>query len=529
MLTPRDAHADFGWIRAMKDWQRRAISFVYDNFRIVVGVLAVLTVAAVALLPFLPSSFMPDFRENHFVMQVDASAPGVSLDEMLTVGKRISADILELPYVATVSQQVGRAELGEDTSGPHQSEFQVELKPDAGIDQGEAEDALREILSHYPGVQTEVTTFLGDRISESLTGDTADISVKIFGDRLDALDSTARRIKTALSGTGGIADLQFKPQSGTPTFALQLDSAALAATGLKAGDVLDAVESDYAGATVGQTYSGVRAVDVAILLPPAARNRPELLSSLMIAGPLGPVPLGQIAHITSTETRYSVAHDGGQRFDVITFNVAGRSLQATVNDAKARVAGLKLPQGVYVEFSGAAEAARAAQLQMLLYTGFALVLIGMILFLSFQWRAHTWLVLVNLPFSLIGSVAAIALMGGGLSLGAMVGLVTVFGVSARNAILLLSHYEHLVETEGTIWGVDAVLRGAQERLVPILMTAAVTALGLLPLAIGLHQPGQEIEGPMAVTVLGGLISSTLLNLVVLPALAERFGGPRRAA
>jgi Cu/Ag efflux pump CusA len=529
MLTPRDAHADFGWIRAMKDWQRRAISFVYGNFRIVVGVLAVLTVAAIALLPFLPSSFMPDFRENHFVMQVDASTPGVSLDEMLAVGKRISADILELPYVATVSQQVGRAELGEDTSGPHQSEFQVELKPDAGIDQGEAEDALREILSHYPGLQTEVTTFLGDRISESLTGDTADVSVKIFGDRLDALDSTARRIKGALSGTGGIADLQFKPQSGTPTFALQLDSAALAATGLKAGDVLDAVESDYAGATVGQTYSGVRAVNVAILLPPAARNRPELLSSLMIAGPLGPVPLGQVARIIPTETRYSVAHDGGQRFDVITFNVVGRSLQATVNDAKARVAALKLPQGVYVEFSGAAEAARAAQLQMLLYTGFALVLIGMILFLSFQWRAHTWLVLVNLPFSLIGSVAAIAAMGGGLSLGAMVGLVTVFGVSARNAILLLSHYEHLVEVEGTVWGVDAVLRGAQERLVPILMTAAVTALGLLPLAIGLHQPGQEIEGPMAVTVLGGLISSTLLNLVVLPALAERFGGPRRPA
>jgi Cu/Ag efflux pump CusA len=165
---------------------------------------------------------------------------------------------------------------------------------------------------------------------------------------------------------------------------------------------------------------------------------------------------------------------------------------------------------------------------MLLYTGFALVLIGMILFICFQWRSNTWLVLANLPFSLIGSVVAIALIGGGLSLGAMVGLVTVFGVSARNAILLLAHYEHLVEEEGAPWTAATILRGAQERLVPILMTAAVTALGLLPLAIGLHQPGQEIEGPMAVTVLGGLLSSTILNLVVLPALAERFGGPRRA-
>ena len=191
------------------------------------------------------------------------------------------------------------------------------------------------------------------------------------------------------------------------------------------------------------------------------------------------------------------------------------------------MAALKLPAGVIVAFTGAAAAQQAAQLQMLLYTGFALILIGLLLFVSFQWRRHTWLVLVNVPFSLIGSVAAISLMGSGLSLGAMVGLVTVFGISARNAILLLAHYEHLVEAEAAPWDVETVLRGAQERLIPILMTAAVTALGLLPLAVGMHQPGQEIEGPMAVTVLGGLISSTLLNLVVLPALAERYGGPGR--
>jgi len=164
---------------------------------------------------------------------------------------------------------------------------------------------------------------------------------------------------------------------------------------------------------------------------------------------------------------------------------------------------------------------------MALYTGFAVVLIGLLLFVCFHWRSNTWLVLVNVPFSLIGAVAGIALTGSGLSVGAMVGLVTVFGVSARNAILLLAHYEHLVEVEGAPWNVETILRGAQERLVPILMTAAVTALGLMPLAIGANQPGQEIEGPMAITVLGGLMTSTLLNLLVLPALAERFGGPRR--
>ena len=527
LLKARDAHADSGWIRTLKSWQRKGIGFVHDYFRLVLAGLAVMTVAAVAVLPFLPSSFLPEFREGHFVMQVYGATPGASLTEMADVGKRIAADVLALPYIATVSQQLGRAAAGEDTNGPYQTEFHIEMKPDAKVDQGEAEDALRQIAAKYPGLQTDVRTFLGDRIDESLTGETAGNVVKIFGNQLDSLDATAGNIVTALTGTPGIADLQFKPESGTPTLLLQLQPAALAASGLKAGDVLDAVQTDYAGTVVGQTFSGTRTVDATILLPQAARNRPELLSSLMIAGPFGPVPLGQIARIVPADGRYMVEHDGGQRFDSVTFNVSGRSLQATVNEAKAKVAALKMPPGVFVEFSGEAAAAQAAQLQMLLYTLFALMLIGLLLFICFTWRANTWLVLVNLPFSLIGSVAAIALMGSGLSVGAMVGLVTVFGISARNAILLLSHYEHLVESEGEPWAHDTVLRGAQERLVPILMTAAVTALGLLPLALGLHQPGQEIEGPMAVTVLGGLLSSTLLNLVVLPGLAEHFGGPRK--
>jgi len=526
MLKARDSHGNQRWITWLKAHQRRVIAAVYGRFRLVGALLFAATVIAVACLPFMGGSFMPDFREGHFVMQVSASTPGASLDEMMAMGERVSKEVLGLPYVASVEQQIGRAALGEDTWGPHQSEFHIELKPDADVDQTEAEDALRDIISHYPGLQSEVVTFLGDRISESLTGETADIAVKVFGDQLDTLDATGKRIAGALRGTPGIADLQFKPESGTPTFALQIQPEALVANGLKMQDVLEAVQTEYAGATVGQTYAGTRIVDVDLLLPPGARERPELLSSLTVASPFGPVPLSQVARVAPTETRFKITHDGGQRFVSLTFNVVGRGLQATEQDAQARVAALKLPPGVRAEFSGAAAEQRAAQTQTALYTAFAVALIGLILFICFHWRSNTWLVLVNLPFSLIGAVAGIALTGSGLSVGAMVGLVTVFGVSARNAILLLAHYEHLVEAEGASWNAETVLRGAQERLVPILMTAAVTALGLLPLAIGMHQPGQEIEGPMAVTVLGGLISSTLLNLLVLPALAQRFGGPR---
>jgi len=525
-LKVRHSHGDAAWLRWLKARQAGAIGLATRRLWLVSAVLAVLTIGAGAALPFLASSFMPKFQEGHFVIQASSSVPGTSLDEMMAVGKRISADILKLPYIATVEQQIGRAQLGEDTWGPHRSEFHVELKADAKVNQDDAQNALRKIMEKYPGLQTEVVTFLDDRISESLTGDTADIDVKVFGDQLDTLDATARRIVAALNGTPGIVDLQFKPQSGTPTLNMELIPAALTAAGLKSQDVLDAVQTDFSGTTVGQTYAGVRSIDVVLRLPESQRNRPDVLSSLMIASPTGPVPLSQLARITPADTRYTIQHDGGQRYVAITFNIEGRAMDAVVKEAQSRIdSKVKLPTGVYVQFAGAAAEAAAARTQMLLYTSFALVLIGMILFISFDWRTNTWLVLVNMPFSLIGAVAAIALLGQGLTLGAMVGLVTVFGISARNAILLLAHYEHLFHEEGAPWNADTILRGAQERLVPILMTAAVTALGLMPLAFGMNSPGQEIEGPMAVTVLGGLFSSTLLNLVVLPALAARFGGP----
>ncbi len=523
LLRRRDARPETRWLTRLKSWQRSAVRRVNGHINVTIVVLIGLAVAAVSALPFLGGTFMPDFREGHFVMQVSSSIPGTSLEQMLKLGRRISAEVLALPYVKSIEQQVGRAELGEDTWGPQRSEFHVELKADARVDQSAAQIALRGILDHYPGIQSEVLTFLGDRISESLSGETAQVAVKVFGEDLDALDAAGDQIVAALGRIKGIVDLQFKRQTGTPTIAIRLIPQALAAAGLKVQDVLDTIGTAYAGARVGKTYQGTRTVDVAVLLPDSLRHQPAQLARLMIASPMGPVPLSQVAEVRLAQERYSIEHDGGQRRVSVTFNVGGASLQDVARQAQRAIArSVAVPAGVYLEFTGAAAAERQTRTELLLYSALAFALIVTILFVSFHWRANGWLVLANLPFCLIGSVLAIAVTGIGISLGTVVGLVTVFGISARNAILQLAHYEHLVDIEGRAWSPDLVLRGANERLIPILMTAAVTALGLAPLAFGMNQPGQEIEGPLAITVLGGLLSSTVLNLLVLPALAQRF-------
>ncbi|MCP5412071.1 MAG: efflux RND transporter permease subunit [Alphaproteobacteria bacterium] len=526
-LTEKGTHAEPRWLTWLKARQAGAIQAIDTHLVWIVGALMLLFVVTVGALPFLGGTFMPDFKEGHFVMDVSSAVPGTSINEMLRLGKRIQKEVIALPYVQSIEQHVGRAELSEDTYGTQTTEFHVELKPDATIRQDVAEEQLRDILSHYPGLQSEVVTFLGDRINDSLTGEAAQIAVKVFGNDLDALDHTAIDITHAISHVPGVSDLQFNRQSGTPELGIRLSPDALTASGLNTQNVLDAIEADYSGLKVGQTYAGTRSVDVTLLLPEQSRRRPEGLSNLMISGPLGAVPLSQVANIAPNDGRYSIRHDGGQRFVSVTFNVTGRSLQGTVEQAKAEIQQrVKLPDGVYLEFAGAAAAEQKARTELILYSTMALALIVLVLFMCFRWQIHAWLVLANLPFSLIGGILAIAMTGIGLSLGAMVGLVTVFGVSARNAILLLGHYEELVIEEGCEWNMATILRGAQERLIPILMTAAVTALGLLPLAWGLAKPGHEIEGPMAVAVLGGLLTSTLLNLIFLPVMARRWSHAR---
>ncbi|HEY1315154.1 MAG TPA: efflux RND transporter permease subunit, partial [Steroidobacteraceae bacterium] len=271
LLRHRDTRPQARWLVRLKAWQSSAVYGISKHFRMVAAVLVCLVIAALAALPFLGGTFMPEFREGHFVIQATSAVPGTSLESMVTIGKRISAEILALPYVKSIEQQVGRAEQGEDTWGPHRSEFHVGLADDAKVDQHAAQEQLRKILEGYPGLQSEVVTFLGDRISESLSGETAQVAIKVVGEDLQALDATGDKIVGVLNKLPGVVDLQFKKQSGTPAIAIELIPQALAATGLNAEQVLNTLESAYAGARVGQTFSGIRTVDVVLLLPDTLR------------------------------------------------------------------------------------------------------------------------------------------------------------------------------------------------------------------------------------------------------------------
>ena len=484
--------------------------------------LVVAFIAALLWLPSLSGQFMPEFEEGHFVVQASSALPGTSFDEMLSVGKRISEEILALPYVATIEQQIGRAELGEDTWGPNRSEFHVELKPDPGIDQSEAEEAIRKIVESYPGLRTEVVTFLGDRFSESLTGETAAVVVNVFGDDLDALDATGARIAAALGGVAGIVDLQYERQSATPEVLVRPRVELLAAHGVTRRDLLEALQTAFAGLKVGETFAGARTVDAVVLLPGKERGPDRLRRPANRAEPVRAGASGSARGTSrprSAARRCAISTASGASRSRSTSRAATFRARSRPRAADRGARGAAAP-GMFVRFAGEAEAERQARLEIVLFAVVALVAVVLILHLAFRRRAYPWLVVVNLPFSLLGSIAAVGLTGIGLSLGTLVGLVTVFGVSSRNSILLLAHYEHLLDVEGSQWNRATALRGAAERLVPILMTALVTALALAPLAFGLGRAGYEIEAPMAITVLGGLATSTLLNLLVLPALAN---------
>ncbi|HEV8443507.1 MAG TPA: efflux RND transporter permease subunit [Steroidobacteraceae bacterium] len=518
LLRVEEKRPESAWLSRLRGAHQRALGACTARPRLTAILLGAALLLAAAVIPLLSGEFMPTFKEGHFVAQVASRVPGTSLAEMTRIGSLISAQLLKLPFIATVEQQVGRAEQGEDTWGPERCEFHIELKRDSGIDQEAAQQQIRAVMEKYPALQSDVLTFLGDRISESLSGETAQGVVQVFGPDLDVIERAAAEIEQRIAHVPGIVDVQRSHTGTGANLSVNLLPQRLAQYGLRAGEVLDAIQTAFAGTVVNQVYEKDHPVDVVALLPPSARASPEALRSLPLRSAAGPyVTLGDVAQIYLATGRSAIRHQAGQRFASVTFNAGARGIDGVAADVQRVATQVKLPAGAWMEFGGEAAAQQAARRDLILYSLVALSLIVMLLAAAFERRRLAGFVLLNLPFSLIGGVLALAITRQSLSLGALVGLVTVFGISSRNAILLLTHLEHLLDREGGAFDPALITRAAAERLLPVLMTALVTALGLIPLALGVGRAGNEIEAPLAIVVLGGLATSTVLCLIVLPA------------
>jgi CzcA family heavy metal efflux pump len=508
----------------LKGYYARVLGGLAGRPAVVTAAAALVCLAAVATLPFFGATFLPEFREGHYQIHMSA-VPGTSLDESFRLGAEVTRALRRDPRVRSVAQRIGRAELSEDTWGTHYTEFEVDLVPLTGEDAETVQDDLRAILAGFPGVNFAIRGFLAERIEETLTGSTAELVVRIFGDDLDSLDVAARRVAKTLGGIAGVADVQYDAPPVAPEAIVRLRPGDLPLHGLRPDQILATVETATRGTVVAQTFEGNRATDVVVTLLPERRARLEDLRSLPLTSAGGrQVELGQVADVARTTGRSVIAHVGARRVQTVTANVRGRDVEGVTRDIEARLgpqAGL--PAGVYAEVGGTGTAQRQARRELLRDSLLAGAGIVMLLWVAFGESSRLLLVLANLPFALVGGVLAVFATGGLLSLGSLVGFVTLFGIATRNAVMLISHYDHLVTAEGAAWGRETAIRGALERLGPILMTALVTALGLLPLALGSGDPGREIEGPMAIVILGGLLTSTALSLFVLPVVALRWG------
>jgi len=475
-------------------------------------------------LPHLGGEFLPELREGHYIVHT-TSLPGTSLTESLRIGGLLTRQFLDMPEVESVSQWAGRAERGADTYGSHYSEYEVRLKPLSGEEQQSVLDRLRRILGDFPGILFEANTFLTERVDETISGYTAPVVINLYGSDLDRLDRKAREVANLVRNIPGAIDVQLRSPPGTPLLQVRLKLDGLANYGLRPLEVADALQTALQGRIAGTYYLDNRAYGVAVILPPELRRRPEAVAHIPLRTPDGlVVELGQIADIQQVGGRYNILHRGGQRVQTVTANVTGRDAGSFMEELRRRtLASVEFPPEIYPEFTGAAVEQGKARRELTLHALLSGIGVMLLILMAIGSVRHTLLTLINLPFSLAGGVAAATLTGSTLSVGSMIGFVTLFGITVRNAIMLISHYRHLVEREKRPWNLETAIQGAQERLPSILMTALVTALAMLPIAVNSDNPGREIMGPMAAIIIGGLVSSTILNLVLMPAVLLKFG------
>ena len=511
-------------IRWLKPLYARQLQWTLRHFKTMAAAGAALFILGMVTFWRLEHKFLPELREGHFIVHT-ASVPGTSLSESIRIGTLLTELFLKIDGVESVSQWAGRAERGADTYGSHYSEYEVRLKPLSGAEQQRVLEALREILTAFPGINFEANTFLTERVDETISGYTADVVVNIFGNDLTLLDDKAQQAAKLMATIPGAADVQLRSPPATSMIDVRLNQQQMTFRGINPAQVMIALQTAYEGRLVGKNFQGNRIYNVAVSLPPELRNKADSVAQLPLRNADGQlVLLGQVANIRHTEGRYNILHQGALRAQTVTCNVDDRDMDDFMQELRQRLLrDIAWSSDSYPEFVGAALEQAKARHALLLHALLAGAGVLVFVFIALGSLRHMLLTMLNLPFALLGGVAAVVVTDATLSVGSFVGFVTLFGITVRNCIMLISHYRHLIEHEGQRWSPETALRGAQERLPSILMTALVTALAMLPIAFDSDNPGREIMGPMAAIIIGGLASSTILNLLLLPTILLRFG------
>ncbi|MHB8405468.1 MAG: efflux RND transporter permease subunit [Gammaproteobacteria bacterium] len=493
--------------------------------RWVVGIAAALLVGVLALLPFFGKSFLPEFHEGNYIIAM-TTLPGTNLKESLRLGARVREDLLKYKQVVSVDQRAGRAELDEDAQPPNFSEFDVKLDfaKDPNMPPDELLRRVRADLAEIPGAVFNVGQFIAHRMDEVQSGIRAQVAIKIFGDDLDELYTLGQQVQNVLQGVKGAVDVNLEQQIRVPQVSIHVDRKRASRYGVQVGRVLKDVEMYLNGETVSKVLEGQKTFDLYVRLDKAGRNSVSAIQNLLIDAPAlgagGKIPLREVADVSVQDEPYVINRESAKRRIVVSFNVQGRDLGSVIGEAQAKIAKqIKLPPGYFVEYGGQFQSQQAANRVLAGFGLIALFVVLMLLYKVFGNFRESLLVLLNLPLAMIGGVVSLFLAGADMSTAAVIGFLTLFGIAARNGIILVTHYNQL-RREGRPLE-EVVVQGTLDRLVPVLMTAATAALGLIPLLWG-SPVGKELERPLAQVVLGGLVTSTFLNMVVIPTLYNRI-------
>ncbi len=481
-------------------------------------------VASMAIVPFFGTEFLPPFNEGSFTINLSAP-PGTSLNESNKIGTMAEKLLMKVPEVAYVSRRTGRAELDEHVEPVSNSEIEVELKPGVSRSRDEVLADIRKQLTVLKGVNINVGQPISHRLDHLLSGVRAQVAIKLFGQDLTDLRTNAATIKDIIEKIPGVVDAQVERQVMVPQLLIKVNRQALQRYGLQAGKVAQDLEVFYNGKVVGQILDGQKSFDILLRSTDEERGDIENIRNTMIDTPDGNlIPLQQIATIESTTAINSVWHENTQRRIVISCNVQGRDLGTTVQEIQEAIANeLVLPEGYFLKYAGQFESQQSASKLLLILSVFSIGGIYLVLYSHFKSSRMVLQIMLNVPLALIGSVVAVMLTGGTFSIATLVGFITLTGIASRNGIMMISHYIHLVEHEGEKFSKEMIIRGSLERLVPVLMTALTAALALVPLTLDPQASGKEILYPVATVILGGLVSSTLLDMIVTPVVFYKFG------